>query len=448
MRRCALALLLGLLACCAFASAAWADGDPASDILLSQTVFIPSDTGGSAQQQAALTALARSATKAGYPIRVAVIPDAYDLGSVGVLWGKPQRYAEFLGYELSLVYKGPLLVAMPSGFGINWAGHSLASAQRLLATVAIKPGGAGLLTATTTAVQRLAASDGVKLVPSSATSHGGTPASGGRASAPASGGGGVATVIFCVLLGLALIAISRWAVLRRRRRAGPKVPAKPPRPSRRPGPVPLRWAVPGIAVLCCAGAVPVLIISRLRQASAQPSVPTQSAPFTWPAAQRPAPNFRLLNQSGHTVSLAAYRGRPVILTFVDPLCRNLCPLAAHVLNQVDTDLPPSRRPVIIAVSVDIYADTHADLMEDFNKWHLVPQWQWAIGTPKQLAAVWNAYKVGVSVDTKTIAGTTVHYITHDEVAYVVDPAGYERALFVWPYFPQDVEHTLAQVSNS
>ena len=44
--------------------------------------------------------------------------------------------------------------------------------------------------------------------------------------------------------------------------------------------------------------------------------------------------------------------------------------------------------------------------------------------------------------TKRIAGTTVHYITHDEVAYVIDSSGYVRALFGWPYYPQDVTTVL------
>ena len=35
-----------------------------------------------------------------------------------VLYGKPQRYANFLGQEIVYYYKGPLLVVMPNGYGI------------------------------------------------------------------------------------------------------------------------------------------------------------------------------------------------------------------------------------------------------------------------------------------------------------------------------------------
>ena len=137
----------------------------------------------------------------------------------------------------------------------------------------------------------------------------------------------------------------------------------------------------------------------------------------------------------------------MIVTFIDPLCRNLCPLAAHVLNQVDRDLPTAQRPVILAVSVDIYADSRADLLEDYRRWDLVPQWHWAVGKPRQLEAVWRRYHIGVSVKTKRIAGTTIHFVTHDEVAFIVDRAGYVRALYGWPYYPQNVEAALKRLSR-
>ena len=187
---------------------------------------------------------------------------------------------------------------------------------------------------------------------------------------------------------------------------------------------------------CCAiAAVPL----RWPRPGSQPRI---GAP-----GQRRAPDFRLIDQNGHPIRLAAFRGRPVILTFVDPLCRNLCPLAAHVLNEVDATLPVSERPAIIAVSVDIYADERADLLEDFHKWDLVPQWHWAVGSPRELAAVWRRYEIGVSVATKRIGGTTVHYITHDEVAFVIDSAGDVRALFGWPH-SGDVTTVLRQVARA
>ena len=101
------------------AATAGADGDPASDVLATQALFLPQDAGVPAAQAGQLESLLRAAAHAGYPIRVALIASASDLGSVTELWRKPQSYARFLRQELGLVYKGPLAVVMPNGVGVT-----------------------------------------------------------------------------------------------------------------------------------------------------------------------------------------------------------------------------------------------------------------------------------------------------------------------------------------
>ena len=46
------------------------------------------------------------------------------------------------------------------------------------------------------------------------------------------------------------------------------------------------------------------------------------------------------------------------------------------------------------------------------------------------------------VQTKTIAGVTVHEIVHTEAAFLIDSKGYQRALYLYPFRAQDVERTL------
>jgi cytochrome oxidase Cu insertion factor (SCO1/SenC/PrrC family) len=212
---------------------------------------------------------------------------------------------------------------------------------------------------------------------------------------------------------------------------------------------PLFWvALVALVVL----AIGVVLVSRGRQAS--PSAVAASAGTAgieapvaaWRAGARPAPGFRLVDQVGRGVSLAGLRGRPVIVTFVDPLCRNLCPLEAKQLNVMVRSLPARSRPVVVAVSVDIYGDSRADLVQDVSKWSLVPQWRWAVGSRGELARVWHDYQVAVLVTTKRIAGVTVHEITHTEEAYVIDAHGYERALFIWPFRGRDVRALVTRLT--
>src|ERR1700742_2572537 len=95
-RRLGVALVAMLVAMAGVCPAAWADGDPASDVLLSQVAFLPPDAGLSPVQQVQLTGLLRAAARVGAPVRVAVIPNTYDLGSITELWMKPETYARFL----------------------------------------------------------------------------------------------------------------------------------------------------------------------------------------------------------------------------------------------------------------------------------------------------------------------------------------------------------------
>ncbi len=446
-----LAVLGAILAGGASASPARADGDPASDYLLSNRVFLGSQSASVSRSQQELLNVVAAANRAGFGIRVAVIPSDYELGSITALWRKPRIYARFLGLELSLVYKQRLLVVMPDGFGFNWPGHSPGSSYRLLAGVPVRPGGGDLDGAAQAAVIRLAGAAGVKLAAPAGGRAGraaAAPANGRARRAAAAGGGERGVVIAAIVLAVVLaVALALALTLRRRRSARPVSDRSSPS---RGSPIPVRWAVLGLAILCgVAVAVPLVVVRGLRTATASDvaaGTVVTPPPVSWPAGRRAAPDFVLRDQDGRRVSINAYRGRPVIVTFIDPLCRNLCPLEAHVLNAAVGQMPAAERPAILAVSVDVYADARADLLQDQRRWELVPQWRWAVGRPAQLAAVWRRYEIGVKVTTRRIAGTTIKYVTHTEGAYIIDATGHERALFLWPFWPQDVEHSLRELT--
>ena len=53
------------------------------------------------------------------PIKVAVLWAKTDMGAVPSLYDKPDTYAKFLAAELGGILTGPLLIVMPSGFGLD-----------------------------------------------------------------------------------------------------------------------------------------------------------------------------------------------------------------------------------------------------------------------------------------------------------------------------------------
>jgi hypothetical protein len=134
-----------------------ADGDPASDTLLEQSVFFPYSA-PSRSSQLALQRVVGGVYAHGQRIKVAVIYDQTDLGSLPSLFGHPGDYAHFLGIELGLWYVGPLLVVMPAGFGIYDGGRSTAAEQAVLGPLHVDPSSPDDLTqSATTAIQQLVA---------------------------------------------------------------------------------------------------------------------------------------------------------------------------------------------------------------------------------------------------------------------------------------------------
>jgi hypothetical protein len=201
-------LLVVVLAACALAGTARADGDPASDYLLGTQVFLPFDVKLPAAKQQELVSIVRNANKAGYAIRVALIGSSYDLGAIASLWRKPRPYAEFLGAELQFVYTHRLLIVMPNGFGFNWSKHPSSQEYAVLSTIPIGPGPVGMLDSAVAAVQKLAAASGVKVArthaaPSSRSSSGGFTHSN-------------ALIVLAVIAGLALAVLLRLALRRKR----------------------------------------------------------------------------------------------------------------------------------------------------------------------------------------------------------------------------------------
>jgi hypothetical protein len=172
-----LRVLAALVVAAALAApAARADGDPASDYLLSQSTFIPYDVKVSKDRAEQLNSLVADAKEKGFTVRVAVIGTKFDLGAVPSLWRKPQTYARFLGQELFFVYKGRLLVVMPNGFGFSRGGKLVPSGQRLVSRLPNPgEGGDALAAGATRAVQRLAAQAGVRVTISQpGSTNGGT----------------------------------------------------------------------------------------------------------------------------------------------------------------------------------------------------------------------------------------------------------------------------------
>jgi cytochrome oxidase Cu insertion factor (SCO1/SenC/PrrC family) len=465
LRRALLGVVLAVCAVCAvgvLAPAARADGDPGSDVLVYQSLFIAADANVSIPQQVQLGDLLSAAGKAGFPIRVAIISQPDDLGAITALWRKPTAYANFLGTELSLAYAQRLLILMPNGFGFHWQGHSATAADRVLAGVHIGPGGPGLATAAETAVRTLAQASGIRLAApvvgasgSAASAASGSAAGPGQGStAPGTRSGGLSAVtsapsgsevplIAGIVLGVLVVAAAGgWlafrAGFRPRKRPNlrlPKLPARSERPARerRRRAIPGTWVAGGFvgvaALLIVVHAVVQPANSAAQGSAAQGRAAQTSALQTNPnldpglPLSAAAPDFTLTDQFGQPVSLSSFRGKVVILAFNDAECTTICPLTTAALVQAK-DLLGAAASQVQLLGVD--ANPKATEVEDvlsYSQLHgMTYQWQYLTGSLAQLQSVWKAYSVGVTI--------SQNQTDHEPAIFVINQQGKLAKLYL------------------
>ncbi|MGZ4355045.1 MAG: SCO family protein, partial [Gaiellaceae bacterium] len=160
------------------------------------------------------------------------------------------------------------------------------------------------------------------------------------------------------------------------------------------------------------------------------SVAKVSAPVTPPRTfagsqltpPRTAPPISLHDAAGTPVTLAAQRGRYVLVTFLYTHCPDVCPLIASNLNVALRLLGPRRDRVrVLAVSVDPRGDTRASVVRFVREHRLLPQFRYLTGSRAQLRPVWAAYHLAVAASPALV--------DHTAYTLLVDPQGRGRAIY-------------------
>ena len=136
-----------------------------------------------------------------------------------------------------------------------------------------------------------------------------------------------------------------------------------------------------------------------------------------------APAFQLTDQHHRQVSLASLRGKVILLTFLDPVCTDQCPLIAQEFRQASQLLGAAARRVelVAIVANPIYRQVAFTQAFDRQE-HLdtLPNWLFLTGSLPQLRQVWRSY----AVDAQVLPGGQM--IGHSELAYVIGADGRMR----------------------
>jgi len=136
-----------------------------------------------------------------------------------------------------------------------------------------------------------------------------------------------------------------------------------------------------------------------------------------------AANFRLVNQFGQAMSLSQFRGKVVILAFVDSECTTVCPLTTLSMVEARQLLGAAGDQVqLLGIDANPAATSVADVMAYSRAHDMVNQWDFLTGSLSQLKAAWKAYAIYVQI----VAGQ----VDHTPALFVIDQQGREREVYL------------------
>jgi cytochrome oxidase Cu insertion factor (SCO1/SenC/PrrC family) len=142
-----------------------------------------------------------------------------------------------------------------------------------------------------------------------------------------------------------------------------------------------------------------------------------------PVPRVAAPGFTLTDQSGRPVSLSRFRGRTVVLTFMDSHCTDICPIVSKEFIDARNDLgSAASRVVFIAVNVNPYHRSVSDVASFSRAQRLdsIGSWHFVTGSLESLRAVWKNYGIFVQAPSRNAD------VIHTSLIYFIAPNGKER----------------------
>jgi cytochrome oxidase Cu insertion factor (SCO1/SenC/PrrC family) len=196
-----------------------------------------------------------------------------------------------------------------------------------------------------------------------------------------------------------------------------------------------------LALVCLFGGIALgsgLSLATHRTAAASPVVLRPGPLVAAKLTKQAAPGFTLVDQDGNTVSLASAKGHVTLVTFMDPVCVNLCPILGRDISAVEQKLPKGLDPELLVISSTpgrTQADVNHFLATNLSGAPWLPGWHWLIG-PNQasLALAWAQWNVLENPP--------------NDILGIVDANGYLRVSFPAPLPVSDVVSAITTVAHT
>jgi cytochrome oxidase Cu insertion factor (SCO1/SenC/PrrC family) len=176
-----------------------------------------------------------------------------------------------------------------------------------------------------------------------------------------------------------------------------------------------RWA--GRLLLGATGAGLLLgmrwAAQRVSDARGEPFDATAAAPVRLDAAPPP---LQLLDQTGNTIRLEQYAGRPVVVAFVYGHCETVCPVIVHDLIAATARLG-AQAPEVLFVTLDPWRDTPTRLATIAAAWELPSGAHILSDDVRRVEEVLDAWGISRS------RNATTGEIIHPRLAFLIGPSG-------------------------
>ena len=176
-------------------------------------------------------------------------------------------------------------------------------------------------------------------------------------------------------------------------------------------------------------------------------------------------DFQLSDQLGRSTSLQDHSGKVVVLTFMYTNCPDVCPIVTNQLRDIYMQLQEQTDGTddiaVLAVSLDPERDNIDEARRYLDKWGLVDEWQFLVGSREELAPIWKAYYLkpghvhtaptephshngpessGGGIDSSTPGKE--YLVVHSTPVYLIDRQSRRRVVFTTPLDTEAVAHDI------
>jgi protein SCO1/2 len=158
------------------------------------------------------------------------------------------------------------------------------------------------------------------------------------------------------------------------------------------------------------------VVVRVRTADLEPFATGARAGGPLTRLNDPAPALTLVDQAGRELTLEAFRGRPVLVTFAYAHCATVCPSIVMELTKARAALGDAA-PEALILTLDPWRDTPARLPTIARQWRLDRGTHVLSAAPEVVERALNAWRVPRARNEKT------GDISHPSIVYVLDADG-------------------------